>query len=120
MAPDTLSLAGKVAIVTGSGREPGIGAGTAEALARNGASVILNYLSDGTGPMAEKLAKRLNAEYNGTAVAIQENIESQEGADRLVKKTLKALNTDHIDILGSPYLPPRLAGPRATWSENYY
>ncbi|RYO94319.1 hypothetical protein DL766_000596 [Monosporascus sp. MC13-8B] len=32
MAPDTLSLTGKIAIVTGAGREPGIGAGIATAL----------------------------------------------------------------------------------------
>lgn len=105
MAPDTLSLTGKVAIVTGSGREPGIGSGIAEALARNGASVILNYVSDGTGTQAQNLARRIKEEYDAVAVPIQEDIESQDGANRLVEKTLKALGTDHIDILGPPPLP---------------
>ncbi|KAM0274305.1 hypothetical protein ACHAQH_007979 [Verticillium albo-atrum] len=39
-------LQGKVPIVTGSGRENGIGAGIALAFARNGASVVVNYVSD--------------------------------------------------------------------------
>ena len=47
-APETLSLAGKVAVVTGAGREPGIGAGIATALARNGAAVVVNFKSDDT------------------------------------------------------------------------
>lgn len=42
MSPDTLSLDGKIAIVTGSGRENGIGAAIAFALAGNGASVAIN------------------------------------------------------------------------------
>ncbi len=42
MTPDTLSLDGKVAIVTGSGRENGIGAAIAFALAVNGASITIN------------------------------------------------------------------------------
>jgi NAD(P)-dependent dehydrogenase (short-subunit alcohol dehydrogenase family) len=105
MGPETLSLDGKVAIATGSGREPGIGAGIATALARNGASVILNYVSDSTGPKAVALAERLRSEYGVKAVPIQEDIESQEGADALVKKTLASLETDQIDILGM-YSPP--------------
>ncbi|ORY65151.1 uncharacterized protein BCR38DRAFT_432006 [Pseudomassariella vexata] len=99
MAPETLSLAGKVAIITGSGRESGIGAGIATALDRNGASVVLNYASDPTAPRAASLAKRLQTDCGTKAVAIQADIETQEGADRLVKRSLKELGTDHIDIL---------------------
>jgi NAD(P)-dependent dehydrogenase (short-subunit alcohol dehydrogenase family) len=42
MAPGTLSLDGKVVIITGSGKENGIGAGIASALARNGSWVTIN------------------------------------------------------------------------------
>ncbi|KAI1853178.1 hypothetical protein JX265_011459 [Neoarthrinium moseri] len=99
MATETLSLAGKVAIVTGSGRETGLGAGIANALARNGASIVINYVSDTTRNGAETLAKRLSTDYGIGAVAIQENIESQDGANNLIEKTLRLLKTAHIDIL---------------------
>ncbi|KAK9422614.1 hypothetical protein SUNI508_00477 [Seiridium unicorne] len=99
MTPETLELNGKVAIVTGSGREPGLGAGIATALARNGASVVINYVSDPTGPKAEALVARLKSEYGAAAVAIQQDIESDEGAKTLAEKTLAAFGTDHIDIL---------------------
>lgn len=59
MTPDTLSLAGKVAIVTGSGRENGIGAAIANALARNGAAMTINYVSNASAPRAAAVAKRI-------------------------------------------------------------
>jgi NAD(P)-dependent dehydrogenase (short-subunit alcohol dehydrogenase family) len=46
MAAETLSLAGKTALVTGSSRENGIGAAIARALAQNGASVAIHYVSE--------------------------------------------------------------------------
>ena len=55
MSPDSLSLAGKVAIVTGSGRENGIGAAIALNLARSGARVTINYVSEASAPRAEKV-----------------------------------------------------------------
>lgn len=96
---DTLSLQGKVAIVTGSGRENGIGAGIALALARNGASVIVNYVSDSTKDRAEVVCNRLR-EAGGQAIAIQASVDTKEGAEYLVNKTLEVFKTDHIDILG--------------------
>ncbi len=55
LSQEMLSLAGEVALVTGASR--GIGAATAEALARAGANVVLNYRS--SGEEAEALAARL-------------------------------------------------------------
>lgn len=98
--PDTLSLSGKVAIITGSGKEPGIGAGIAAALARNGAAVVINYLSDSTAPRAESLASRLQGTFGSRAVAIQADIESRTGADLLVAKTLEAFRSPNVHILG--------------------
>ncbi|KAI1637548.1 hypothetical protein F4809DRAFT_661052 [Biscogniauxia mediterranea] len=83
MSPETLSLVGKVAIITGRGRENGLGAGIAEALARNGASITINYVSDSTVPVA----------------AIQADVTTTDGASQLVTRTLKAFSVDHIDIL---------------------
>ncbi|OBS22626.1 hypothetical protein FPOA_08961 [Fusarium poae] len=95
---DTLSLKGKVAIVTGSGRENGIGAGIALALARNGASVTVNYVSDSTKERAENVCTMLS-EAGGKAIAVQASVDTIEGAQNLVNKTLQGFNTDHIDIL---------------------
>lgn len=99
MAPDTLSLAGKVAIVTGSGRENGIGAAIALALARNGASVTINHISDSVATRAAGVAKKVQ-EVGGKATVVQANISTTEGAAKLVNATLEAFKTDKIDILG--------------------
>jgi hypothetical protein len=99
MAPDTLSLDGKVAIITGSGKENGIGAGIATALARNGAWVTINYVSDSTASRAANLAKKIESE-GGKVTVVHADISTTEGAARLVKETLKAFNVDRIDILG--------------------
>jgi NAD(P)-dependent dehydrogenase (short-subunit alcohol dehydrogenase family) len=98
--PDSFSLAGKVAIITGAGKEPGLGAGIGETLARNGASVVINYLSDSTKPRAEQLASRLTESYGGKAVAVQADIESQDGADTLVAEALEAFGATNVHILG--------------------
>jgi NAD(P)-dependent dehydrogenase (short-subunit alcohol dehydrogenase family) len=70
MSPDTLSLAGKVAIITGSGRENGIGAAIAVALARNGAAVTINHVSDSSAKRAKAIAEGIRKE-GGKAIVIQ-------------------------------------------------
>jgi len=87
MAPDTLSLSGKVAIVTGSGRENGIGAAIATALARYGASVVINYISDSPAPRAVNVAaSRKN--FGGRTLVVQADVSTREGAAKLAKETL--------------------------------
>ncbi|KAF5658048.1 3-oxoacyl-reductase [Fusarium circinatum] len=98
MEIDSLSLDGKIAIVTGSGRENGIGAGIATTLARHGAAVIIHYVSDSVTERAHAVAKGIRA-GGGQAIVVQSSIETPEGAQYLVSKTLKGFNTDHIDIL---------------------
>ncbi|KAJ4187372.1 hypothetical protein NW767_012285 [Fusarium falciforme] len=98
MAVDTLSLAGKVAIVTGSGRENGIGAGIALALARNGAAVTINYVSDSVTERANALADKIRG-IGGRAAVVKTTVDTPEGAKFLVQETLKAFETDRIDIL---------------------
>jgi NAD(P)-dependent dehydrogenase (short-subunit alcohol dehydrogenase family) len=90
MSPDTLSLECKVAIVTGSGRENGIGAAIAWALA---------YVSDSVAPRAAAVAKKIE-ELGGKATVVQVDITTPQGAAKLVNETLKAFKTDKIDILG--------------------
>ncbi|KAK3899769.1 hypothetical protein C8A05DRAFT_46259 [Staphylotrichum tortipilum] len=105
MAPVTLSLDGKVAIVTGSGRENGIGAATALNLARNGARVAINYVSDASAARAAKVAANIEAQAGGARVlVVQADVSTAEGAAKLVAETLAGFNTDKIDILSSPPL----------------
>ena len=100
MAPNTLSLEGKVAIITGSGKQNGIGAGIASALARNGAWVVINFVSESTGPRAAEVVKKIESD-GGKAVVIQADVSNPEGASELVEGALKAFETDRIDILGT-------------------
>lgn len=98
---DSLSLAGKIAIVTGSGKENGIGAAIALALARNGARVAINYVSEATAPRAAKVAASIEAVAGKNSVAvIQQDISTPEGTKKLVAEVINAFEVDRIDILG--------------------
>lgn len=114
MTADSLSLHGKVAIVTGSGRENGIGAGIALALARSGASVVVNYVSDSTRDRAANVCETLR-EAGGQAIAVQAAVDTLEGARDLVSKTLEGFKTDYIDILvnnaGTAFFSPITGDP---------
>ncbi len=103
MTADTLSLAGKVAIITGSGKENGIGAGIAYVLARNGASIVINHVSESSGPRAAEVVKKIE-QAGGKAVVVQADVTSPDGAQKLVQGGLKGLGVEKIDILGTPYL----------------
>ncbi|KAF5708747.1 3-oxoacyl-reductase [Fusarium globosum] len=98
MTTDSLSLQGMIAIVTGSGRENGIGAAIATTLARQGAAVTIHYVSDSVTDRAQAIANGIR-EDGGKAAVVQASIETPEGAQYLVGETLRAFNTDHIDIL---------------------
>ena len=100
MSSDTLSLSGKVAIITGSGKENGIGAGIAHVLAQNGGSVAINYVSDSTAPRAAKVVEKIKRN-GGKAVVVQADISTPDGATKLVNETLKAFQTHKVDILGT-------------------
>lgn len=100
MTIDSLSLHRKIAIVTGSGRENGIGAAIAMTLARHGAAVTIHYVNDSITDRAQAIADGIR-EDGGKAAVIQASIETPEGAQYLVGETLRAFNTDHIDILGT-------------------
>lgn len=100
MAADTLSLAGKTAIVTGSGRENGIGAAIARAFARNGANVAIHYVSDSSKTRAEKVAADLAKAFGVKTTVLQGGVDKQDVAVGLVQQALEDLGADHIDILG--------------------
>ncbi|GAM33794.1 hypothetical protein TCE0_013r00954 [Talaromyces pinophilus] len=98
MPIDTLSLEGKAAIVTGSGRENGIGAAIALALARNGAAVTINYVSAASAERAENVAKKIRSD-GGRATVVAADVSTSRGAQTLVQETLKNFGVEKIDIL---------------------
>ena len=71
MAHIEQSLFGKVALVTGSTR--GIGRASAQALARRGASVVINFPTAAEQAEAEQVAKSIAAE-GGAVVAIEADV----------------------------------------------
>jgi hypothetical protein len=99
------SLAGKVAIVTGSSR--GIGKAIAERLAEHGAKVAIS--SRKLEP-CQKVAEEINARHGaGTAIAVAANISSKEALQALVDQTVQQLGP--VDVLvcnaaSNPYYGP--------------
>ncbi|KAH9894654.1 NAD(P)-binding protein [Xylariomycetidae sp. FL2044] len=93
-----LSLKGKVAIITGSGRPSGIGAAIAMALAELGASVIINYVSDASTSRASEVAESIRIK-GGKAAVVRADVGIPEEAKKLVRETLGAFDTDKIDIV---------------------
>ncbi|MFW5981705.1 MAG: 3-oxoacyl-[acyl-carrier-protein] reductase [Halanaerobiaceae bacterium] len=89
-----MRLEGKVAIVTGSSR--GIGATTAENLAKEGADIVINYPFAGEKDNAEAVVRRIE-EIGCKAVMIEADISKMDEAKKLVKESLKEF--DHIDIM---------------------
>ena len=102
---DSLSLANKVAIITGSGKENGIGAEIAITLARAGARVVINHVSEATAPRAANVVSKIEAEAGkGSVLVVQADISTLDGVTKLVQETLTGFGVAHIDILGT-HLP---------------
>ncbi len=99
------SLAGKVAIITGSSR--GIGKAIAERMAEQGAKVVISSRkADACQAVADAIDARHGA---GTALAVPANISSKDDLRRLVDTTQQRLG--RIDILvcnaaSNPYYGP--------------
>jgi NAD(P)-dependent dehydrogenase (short-subunit alcohol dehydrogenase family) len=98
-------LTGKSAIITGSSR--GIGRAIAEAMADQGARVVIS--SRKPGP-CEEVAEGINKKHGaGTAIAIPANISSKEDLQAMVDETNKSFGK--IDIVvcnaaSNPYYGP--------------
>lgn len=86
-----MTLTGKVAIVTGSGR--GLGLAYAQELARQGASVVVNDVDEATAAAAAESITR----GGGTALAVAAPVGPTETAKRLVDAAFDAYG--RLDIL---------------------
>ena len=86
------TLTGKTAIVTGASR--GIGRGIAERLARDGASIVVNYAKN--ADEAKKVVSGIE-KHGGKAVAIQADVSKIADVRRLFQETLKTFR--RLDIL---------------------
>jgi 3-oxoacyl-[acyl-carrier protein] reductase len=85
-------LAGKVAVVTGASK--GIGAGIAQALAAEGAAVVVNYASSKAG--ADKVVASIT-KAGGQAVAVGADVSKAADASRLIAATVEKFGK--LDIL---------------------
>ena len=86
-------LSGKVAIITGSSR--GIGKAIAEAMAEQGAKVVISSRKQDA---CDEVAAAINEEHgDGTAIAIAASISEKEALEQLVAKTREAFGK--VDIL---------------------
>ncbi len=87
-----LGLKNKVILVTGASR--GIGAAIASALAYNGATVIINFLSN-----KQKAQELLNTikKNNGSGMIVQADVREPEQVNAMVDKTMKEYGK--IDVL---------------------
>lgn len=85
-------LEGKIAVVTGAGR--GIGRGIALALAREGATVVVNY--NGSQVKAEEVVSQIEAS-GGQAKAMQCNVSDYDAAGAFFAAVIKEFG--QIDIL---------------------
>lgn len=83
---------GKVAVVTGASR--GIGRGIALELAKRGATVVINY--NASADAANELVAQIQAD-GGTALAVQADVSTEEGANALIKAATDAYGK--IDVL---------------------
>src|SRR5713226_1859458 len=85
-------LEGKVAVVTGASK--GIGASIANALAEEGASVIVNYSS--SKQEAERVVAGISA-HGGRAIAVQGDVSKLTDIERLFSEARRSF--DRLDIL---------------------
>ena len=111
-----MDFSGKVIVVTGAGR--GIGAAIAEAFARQGGSVAINYLRDRDS--AEAVAERCRSSRGsnghggssgGDAIAIQADVTNAADVDTLIRTVVDEFG--RIDVLVNNALAPYTFDPEA-------
>jgi NAD(P)-dependent dehydrogenase (short-subunit alcohol dehydrogenase family) len=107
-------LTGKVAIVTGSSR--GIGRAIAEAMAEQGASVVISSRKQDA---CEQVAAEINDRHGaGRAIAVAASISDKEALQNLVDETRRQLG--RIDVLVCNAASNPYYGPMAGISDDQF
>jgi len=110
-------LSGKVALITGSSRS--IGAAIAQRLADDGASVVINYVSNKS--IAGQLVNTINSKHPNAAVAIQADVSSVASCKDLLEKTIRALGKIDILVLNAGIMGSRvLADVDEQFFDNHF
>ena len=99
--PDTLDLAGRVAIVTGAAR--GLGQAEAIALAKRGVRVVaVDVLS------ADETIDLIRG-FGGEAMAVEADLVAPEAADAIVEATLRAYGGVHVIVNNAGVVRDRMS-----------
>ena len=116
-SPSRFDLDGRVALVTGASR--GIGSAIANALAEQGAQVVLSSRKQED---LDDEAERINTRFPEQAVGIAAHAGRQEDLQRLVDEVMNRFS--RIDILinnaaTNPYFGPVLDADLAAWDKTF-
>ncbi len=110
-----MRLQHKVAVITGSAT--GIGLATAQAMAREGAAVVIDYI-EGEQDEADKRARQIE-QSGGKAIAAQADVSKQEDVQALVDRAVAAFG--RLDIMvnnaGIEQQHPFLEMPLDVWNK---
>lgn len=101
-----MRLKGRVAIITGASQS--IGRAVAIEFARQGAKVVVNYLSN--QQLAENVVNEIKQE-GGEAIAVKANVANEQEVAEMVNKTVEVFS--NIDIL----VNNAAIDPRKKWTE---
>ncbi|KAH8787825.1 hypothetical protein F5883DRAFT_530956 [Diaporthe sp. PMI_573] len=111
-----MNFHGKVALVTGGSK--GIGRAVSLALAKVGASVVVNYSSDAGA--AEEVVKCISS-GPGKAVAIKADVSSVAGVEDLVSKTVSQFGKIDVLVANAGVLPMKdlKSTTEADWDSTF-
>jgi len=117
IARSRLDLTGRIALVTGASR--GIGSAIANALAEQGAEVVLSSRKQAD---LDAEAERINARFPGKAFAVAAHAGKPEDLERLVKTVMD--RSGRIDILvnnagTNPDMGPLMDAELGAWDKTF-
>ncbi len=86
----------KTAIVTGGSR--GLGEGMVLKLAEKGYNVVLNYVSDNSGKLANSILEKIKTEYGVDGIAVQADVSDYSQCEKIVDAAVEKFGKS-IDVL---------------------